>query len=176
MIPSERITPMTMEPREAQQPAKTPYFKGAFFWYVVLQVSFTVAMAGGGFVFFFAAGALYPENVDSIVASANTWESASRLIGFAATLALCIVVSRRHEIGFGRGVGLFFAGNFTSTLICLPLLGLGVYGDEHPSLTWAIGYFSMIVAYGIVCAYLIIRRRRQMLTSRRQRDVVEAFD
>lgn len=85
-------------------------------------------------------------------------------------------MSRRHEIGFGRGVGLFFAGNITSAIICAPMIAYAVYGETHATATWAITYFAGVVGYGIVCRILIYRRRRQMATRQSQRDAVEMFD
>lgn len=154
---------------------KEPYFKGAFFWYVVLQVLMTTVIAAGTFVYFFTAGALYPENLNNLIAQATSWESVSRGVGFVLTLLLCIAVAKRHEIG-SRGVGLFFAGNITSTIICVPMIAYAVYGNTHPTTTWAATYFAGIIVYGIACGVLIYRRRRQQATRRSQREVVEVFD
>jgi hypothetical protein len=157
-------------------PIKTPDFNSAFFWYVVLQVSLMTALRASITAGFFLVGVLFPDDVDERVRQIDGWDGKIRLVLIAALVILCIVVSSRHQLSFWRGVGLFLGGNITSTIICLPVSGLAIYGKNHPGLGWLATYALVIAGYGFACGYLIHHRRRQMLTRARQRDVVKVFD
>ncbi len=155
---------------------KVPYFKGAFFWYVVLQVTLSTAIMIAVSVYFFTAGVIYADNPEALEAQSDFFDKAVQPIGSILTLALCMNVAKRHGTGFGRGILLFFGGNITATAICIPLIAAAMLGEENAGMTWLAGYLFTIVVYAVGCIVVIVRRRRKDAASRLQRDSIARFD
>jgi hypothetical protein len=155
---------------------KVPYFKGAFFWYVALQVALSTAIFIAVSVYFFTAGMLYADDPAALQAQAAVFDKAAQPIGSILTLILCMNVAKRHKTGFGRGILLFFAGNITAAAICIPLIAVAMMGEENASLTWLAGYLFTIVVYAVGCIVIVVRRRRKDAASRLQRESIARFD
>jgi hypothetical protein len=128
------------------------------------------------FVYFFVAGMLFPEQVDALLEQTTSWEKAANVVLIVLSLLLCIFVAGRYELGFGKGFLLFFAGNFVSNFICLPLYGVAMMGDDNAGMGWLAGYVLLILAYAGGCAFFMWRKRKEMVAVRAQTAAISTFD
>ena len=155
---------------------KEPYFKGAFFWFVAWRILLTVAIMAGTFAYFFIAGMLYPEQIDALLEQSTAWEKAANIIGIILAIILCIFVAGRYELGFGKGIGLFFAGSVAANIICLPLYGVAMMGEGDVGMGWLAGLLLLILAYSGGCAYFMWRKRKALVAARIQTAAISTFD
>jgi hypothetical protein len=170
--------PMSVPASEPFPPPahKVPYFQGAFFWYVAWRIALTVAFMMGTFVYFFVAGMLFPEQVDALLEQTGSWEKAANIIMIVLSLLLCILVAGRYELGFGKGFLLFFAGNFVSNIICAPLYGVALMGDDNAGMGWVAGYLLLILIYAGGCAFFMWRKRKELVEAKAQTVAISTFD
>jgi len=120
---------------------KVPYFKGAFFWYVTLQVTLTVGLLTAILVYFFIVAIIYFGNPNAYQAHVPFMAQGLQFIAFPIAIALCITVARRHHTGFGRGILLFFAGNIAAGIASLPLIAAPILGGKRGGLGWGVPFF-----------------------------------
>ena len=155
---------------------KEPYFKGAFFWFVAWRILLTVAFMVGTFAYFFIAAMLFPENAGALLEQTEAWEKAANFIGIILAIILCVFVAGRYELGFGKGTGLFFAGSVAANIICLPLYGVAMMGDENAGMGWLAGLLLLILAYTGGCVYLMWRKRKELVAIKTQTAAIATFD
>lgn len=155
---------------------KQPYFKGAFFWYVTLQVTFLVALLTAITIYFFLAGIIYMDNPSAIDAQLEFVIKAVQPVASMVTIILCIGVARTHDTGFGRGILLFFGGNIVATIVSLPLIVVCVLSGEDSGLGWLGAFLLTLLVYWTGCIILIVRRRRKDAASRVRQEAITSFE